>query len=99
MRRSRAMARRTSPTSAPFASHSREISLIKDILVAMLATKISFINEISRLCEAKGADVGEVRRAIALDRRIGPHFIFPGVGYGGSCFPKDIRAMISMGED
>jgi UDPglucose 6-dehydrogenase len=64
---------------------------------AMLATKISFINEIARLCETKGADVGEVRRAIALDRRIGPHFIFPGVGYGGSCFPKDIRAMISMG--
>ena len=63
----------------------------------MLATKISFINEIARLCETKGADVGEVRRAIALDRRIGPHFIFPGVGYGGSCFPKDIRAMISMG--
>jgi len=66
---------------------------------AMLATKISFINEISRLCETRGADVGEVRRAIALDRRIGPHFIFPGVGYGGSCFPKDIRAMISMGGD
>lgn len=66
---------------------------------AMLATKISFINEIARLCERKGADVGEVRRAIALDRRIGPHFIFPGVGYGGSCFPKDIRAMISMGGD
>ena len=66
---------------------------------AMLATKISFINEISRLCETKGADVGEVRRAISLDRRIGPHFIFPGVGYGGSCFPKDIRAMISMGGD
>jgi UDPglucose 6-dehydrogenase len=66
---------------------------------AMLATKISFINEISRLCETKGADVGEVRRAISLDRRIGPHFIFPGVGYGGSCFPKDIRAMINMGGD
>ncbi len=66
---------------------------------AMLATKISFINEIAHLCERKGADVGEVRKAIALDRRIGPHFIFPGVGYGGSCFPKDIRAMISMGGD
>jgi UDPglucose 6-dehydrogenase len=64
---------------------------------AMLATKISFINEVSQLCEAMNADIDEVRRAIALDRRIGPHFIFPGVGYGGSCFPKDIRAMISMG--
>ena len=64
---------------------------------AMLATKISFINEVSRLCERMGADVGNVRWAIGLDRRIGPHFIFPGVGYGGSCFPKDIRAMIGMG--
>ena len=66
---------------------------------AMLATKISFINEVARLCEAMKADVSEVRRAISLDRRIGPHFIFPGVGYGGSCFPKDIRAMISMAEE
>jgi UDPglucose 6-dehydrogenase len=66
---------------------------------AMLATKISFINEVSCLCEQTGADINEVRRAIGLDRRIGPHFIFPGVGYGGSCFPKDIRAMISMGGD
>jgi UDPglucose 6-dehydrogenase len=66
---------------------------------AMLATKISFINEVSCLCEHTGADINEVRRAIGLDRRIGPHFIFPGVGYGGSCFPKDVRAMISMGGD
>jgi UDPglucose 6-dehydrogenase len=78
---------------------SRSAEMSKYAANAMLATKISFINEISRLCETKGADVGEVRRAIALDRRIGPHFIFPGVGYGGSCFPKDIRAMISMGGD
>ena len=76
---------------------SRSAEMSKYAANAMLATKISFINEISRLCETTGADVGEVRRAIALDRRIGPHFIFPGVGYGGSCFPKDIRAMISMG--
>ncbi|HJU61930.1 MAG TPA: UDP-glucose/GDP-mannose dehydrogenase family protein [Candidatus Binatia bacterium] len=78
---------------------SRSAEMSKYAANAMLATKISFINEISRLCETTGADVGEVRRAIALDRRIGPHFIFPGVGYGGSCFPKDIRAMISMGGD
>lgn len=64
---------------------------------AILAMKISFINEVAGLCERVGADVGEVRRAIGLDRRIGPHFIFPGAGYGGSCFPKDIRAMIAMG--
>jgi UDPglucose 6-dehydrogenase len=78
---------------------SRSAEMSKYAANAMLATKISFINEISRLCETTGADVGEVRRAIGLDRRIGPHFIFPGVGYGGSCFPKDIRAMISMGRD
>lgn len=66
---------------------------------AMLATKISFINEISGLCEKVGADVDQVRRVIGLDRRIGPHFIFPGVGYGGSCFPKDIRAAIAMGDE
>jgi len=64
---------------------------------AMLATKIAFINEIANLCEELGADVDHVRHAIGLDRRIGPHFIFPGIGYGGSCFPKDVRAIISMG--
>lgn len=76
---------------------SRSAEMSKYAANAMLATKISFINEVSCLCEEMGADISEVRRAIALDRRIGPHFIFPGVGYGGSCFPKDIRAMISMG--
>ena len=78
---------------------SRSAEMSKYAANAMLATKISFINEVSRLCEYMGADINEVRRAIALDRRIGQHFIFPGVGYGGSCFPKDIRAIISMGGD
>ncbi|HEY2988932.1 MAG TPA: UDP-glucose/GDP-mannose dehydrogenase family protein [Candidatus Binatia bacterium] len=76
---------------------ARSAEMSKYAANAMLATKISFINEISNLCEKVGADVSEVRRAIALDRRIGPHFIFPGVGYGGSCFPKDVRAAIGMG--
>jgi UDPglucose 6-dehydrogenase len=78
---------------------SRSAEMSKYAANAMLATKISFINEIACLCEALRADVSEVRRAISLDRRIGPHFIFPGVGYGGSCFPKDLRAMISMAGD
>src|SRR5436190_4500258 len=76
---------------------SRSAEMSKYASNAMLATKVSFINEVARLCEQMNADIGEVRRAISLDRRIGPHFIFPGVGYGGSCFPKDIRAMIGMG--
>lgn len=76
---------------------SRSAEMSKYAANAMLATKISFINEVARLCEQMNADIGEVRRAISLDRRIGAHFIFPGVGYGGSCFPKDIRAMIGMG--
>ncbi len=78
---------------------TRSAEMSKYAANAMLATKISFINEVSRLCEEMNADISEVRRAIGLDKRIGPHFIFPGVGYGGSCFPKDIRAMISMGGD
>jgi UDPglucose 6-dehydrogenase len=63
---------------------------------ALLATRISFMNEVSNVCEAVGANVDEVRRAVASDRRIGPSFLFPGVGYGGSCFPKDVKAMLQF---
>lgn len=74
----------------------RSAEMTKYAANALLATKISFINEISRLCEAYGADVEEVRNGIGSDSRIGYKFIYPGVGYGGSCFPKDIKALIHM---
>lgn len=78
---------------------TRSAEMTKYAANSMLATKISFINEIATICENVGADVREVRMGIGSDSRIGYQFIYPGVGYGGSCFPKDVNALVRTAED
>src|SRR6185369_3228134 len=87
-------------TENPFLVMSPESSeMTKYVANALLATKISFINEMANLCERMQADIDDVRRGIGHDQRIGFAFLFPGVGYGGSCFPKDVRALVRKAEE
>ncbi len=84
-------------TEKPFLVMSPESAeMTKYVANALLSTKISFINEVANLCERMAADIDDVRRGIGHDSRIGFAFLFPGVGYGGSCFPKDVQALASM---
>ena len=86
-------------TEKPFLIMSPESAeLTKYVANALLSTKISFINEMANLCEKVGGDINDVRRGIGHDQRIGFAFLFPGVGYGGSCFPKDVRALSSIAQ-
>jgi UDPglucose 6-dehydrogenase len=87
-------------TEKPFLVMSPESAeLTKYVANALLSTKISFINEMANMCERMNADINDVRRGIGHDSRIGFAFLFPGVGYGGSCFPKDVRALVKMAEE
>jgi UDPglucose 6-dehydrogenase len=87
-------------TEKPFLVMSPESAeMTKYVANALLSTKISFINEVANLCERMEADINDVRRGIGHDSRIGFAFLFPGVGYGGSCFPKDVRALSAMARE
>ncbi len=87
-------------TEKPFLVMSPESAeMTKYVANALLATKISFINEVANLCERMDADIDDVRRGIGHDNRIGFAFLFPGVGYGGSCFPKDVQALVAMARE
>jgi len=77
----------------------RSAEVTKYAANALLATRITFMNEVANLCESVGADVSQVRQGVGSDSRLGPSFLFPGVGYGGSCFPKDVRALIRTGAE
>lgn len=88
--RQRGRIQRTSPKTA---------EIVKYAANALLATKISFMNEIARLCDVAGGDVEDVRIALGTDSRIGMQFLYPGLGFGGSCFPKDLRALVNTGHE